>query len=109
MSLPLSNAPSSMGRQRRQSPRMLPAARGRVTSLLGGPRLIGRPRPVEPDAGQVSEQGVKPLDDRRRQGGTEDRVDVVLHVSLVAGPEENDIDTLFMARVAIRGVRDAFR
>src|SRR6266851_2825356 len=64
---------------------------------------------VEPDAGQVSERGVKPLDDPWRQWWTEYRVDVVLDVSLVAGSEENDIDTLLVARVAIRGIRDAFR
>src|SRR6266851_280398 len=64
---------------------------------------------VEPNAGQVSERGVKPLDDPWRQWWTEYRVDVVLDVSLVAGSEENDIDTLLVARVAIRCVRDAFR
>ena len=36
-------------------------------------------------------------------------MDVVLDVSLVAGSEENDIDALLVARVAIRGIRDAFR
>ena len=52
---------------------------------------------------------MKPLDDPWRQGWTADRVDVVLDVSLVAGSEENDIDTLLVARVAIRGIGDALR
>src|SRR6266851_3166381 len=64
---------------------------------------------VEPNAGQVSERGVKPLDDPWRQWWTEYRVYVVLDVSLVAGSEENDIGTLLVARVAIRCICDAFR
>src|SRR5882757_1383420 len=64
---------------------------------------------VEPNAGQVAERGVNPLNDRWCQRRTEYRVDVVLDVRLVAGSEENDIDPLFVARVAIRCIRDAFR
>ena len=52
---------------------------------------------------------MKPLEDRRRQRWAEDRGDVVRHVSLVAGPEENDIDPLFVARVAVGGIGDALR
>ncbi|MDP1753246.1 MAG: hypothetical protein Q8L22_27655, partial [Reyranella sp.] len=52
---------------------------------------------------------MKPLDDRRRQGRAEDRVDVCPDVRLVAGSEENDIGPLLMARIAIGGIRDAFR
>src|SRR4051812_40156784 len=56
----------------------------------------------------MAEQGVKPLDDRGWQGRTEDRGDVLLDVSLVAGPEENDIGALLVACVAIGGIGDAF-
>lgn len=71
--------------------------------------LFDRAGSVEPNAGQVSERGVKPLDDPWRQAGTEYRVDVVLDVSLdAAGSEENDIGTLLVARVAICGIRDGY-
>jgi len=52
---------------------------------------------------------VKPLDDRWCERWTQDRVDVVLDVSLVAGPEENDIDPLLVTRVAVGGIGDASR
>ena len=107
------NGPGVAGATRCRSPVSWPSSR-----LAGSAAETCRPQlmslfdragSVEPNAGQVSERGVKPREDRWRQGWTEDRGDIVRHVSLVAGSEENDVNSLLVTRVAIRGVRDAFR
>ena len=57
----------------------------------------------------MTERGVKSVDDRRRQRRAQYRVDVVLDVGLVAGSEQDDIDSLRVVRVAVRRIRDILR
>eukprot|EP01034_Spumella_vulgaris_P015862 gene15862-20271_t len=64
-------------------------SRGPLLSMR--PSGLHRPRQVEPDAAQVPERPVQPLDHRGGERRPQDRLDVGLHVRPVAGAEQDDV------------------